>query len=89
MSLITMLLILWAGLTTILVVLLIYKGTLTNHEDDQLFLDEAESHLRKEQEELQARLSKLQPYVRFFGAGSGLVLLAMAGIIAMDVWNRL
>ena len=32
------LLILWAGLTTVLVILLIYRSTLSMHEDDQLFL---------------------------------------------------
>ncbi len=41
------LLILWGGLTLVLVVLLIYRGTLTMHEDDQLFLDNAEAHMQK------------------------------------------
>lgn len=74
----------WAGITTVLVILLIYRSTLVMHEDDQLFLDEAESHMRQEQEELHVRMDKLQPFVRACFAGSG----ALAAIIvAMVVWD--
>ena len=41
-----------------LIVLLIYKSTLTMHRDDQLFLDDASSHMHEEQTEL---LAKGQP----------------------------
>ena len=45
----TPLLILWAGLTVVLIVLLIYRSTLSMHEDDQLFLGNSEAHMAKEQ----------------------------------------
>ena len=32
-----------------LILLLIYKSTLTMHEDDQLFLDDNNSHMQEEQ----------------------------------------
>ena len=51
MSLMT-LFIIWAVITAVLVMLLIYRSTLSMHEDDQLFLDEASSSMRVEQEEL-------------------------------------
>jgi heme/copper-type cytochrome/quinol oxidase subunit 2 len=38
MSMMMMLLIAWGVLTGMLVLLLIYRSTLTLHEDDQLFL---------------------------------------------------
>ena len=57
----TALLSVWAGLTIVLVVLLIYRSTLNMHEDDQLFLDEANSHLAREQEELTIKMNRLQP----------------------------
>ena len=41
----TVLLTIWGVLTGILVLLLIYRSTLAMHEDDQLFLNDAESHL--------------------------------------------
>jgi len=52
----TMLLIAWAAITAVLIILLIYRSTLSMHEDDQLFLDESSSNLRAEQEELQVRM---------------------------------
>lgn len=76
----TTLLIVWAGLTAVLIILLIYRGTLNMHEDDQLFLDEAESHMAREQEELITRMNRLQPWVRIFGACSALLIVVIAGM---------
>jgi len=74
------LLIAWAALTTVLVLLLIYRSTLSMHEDDQLFLDEAESHMRQEQEENLRRMNRVTPFVRLFGTASGLLILVIAGM---------
>lgn len=78
MSPMIMLLILWGAITLVLVVLLIYRSTLSMHEDDQLFLSEGESALAQEQQELQQRMTKLQPYVRACGALSVLLLVMLA-----------
>jgi hypothetical protein len=86
MSLMTMLLVLWGVLTTILVILLIYRSTLSMHEDDQLFLDQSESHMEQEQTALIARLNRLQVPVRLFGAASGLLILIIFG---MWIWKGL
>ena len=59
----TPLLILWAGLTVVLIVLLIYRGTLSMHEDDQLFLGNAEAHMAKEQQDLIVKMNKIEPWV--------------------------
>jgi hypothetical protein len=72
--------ILWGILTTVLVVLLIYRGTLTMHEDDQLFLDEAESHMEKEQMEIMHKADRLSPFIRLFGAVSGALIVVIAGV---------
>jgi len=50
------------------------------HEDDQLFLDDAESHMQKEQNELIQRMDKLQLPVRLIGAASALLILIIAGL---------
>ncbi|HEY1936589.1 MAG TPA: hypothetical protein VGJ33_01485 [Candidatus Angelobacter sp.] len=81
----TPLLILWAGLTVVLVVLLIYRSTLSMHEDDQLFLDTAQAHMAKEQEDLIGRMNRLQPWVRICGAGSAVLFFLIAG---MMLWTR-
>lgn len=80
MSLLTVLLIIWAVLTAILIVLLIYRSTLSMHEDDQLFLDQAESHMAQEQTALLQRINRLTMPVRALSAASGLLLLVMAAI---------
>jgi hypothetical protein len=73
-------LIVWGVLTGILIVLLIYRSTLTMHEDDQLFLDESESHMEKEQIELMKKVDKITPIVKWLGAASGVMILVIAGV---------
>ncbi len=82
----TPLLIVWAGLTLILILLLIYRGTLSMHEDDQIFLDDANAHLAKEQEELARKMDRLQPWVRVCGAASALLIIVIAG---MELYSRM
>jgi len=69
-----------------LIVLLIYKSTLTMHEDDQLFLDEANSHMQEEQTELLTKVARLTLPVRVFSIGSGVFLLAF---LAMLIYQKL
>ena len=69
-----------------LVVLLIYKSTLTMHEDDQLFLDEANSHMQEEQTELLVKVNRLTLPLRLFSIGSGVFLLLL---VAMIIYQKL
>jgi Tfp pilus assembly protein PilN len=80
MSLISVLLILWGLLTTVLIVLLIYRSTLTMHEDDQLFLDESESHMEQEQKEILQKFNRIRPLIRVLAATSVLLILVIAGL---------
>ena len=80
MSLVMTLMIVWGALTTILVLLLIYRSTLTMHEDDQLFLDDAEAHMKAEQEEIHRKVDKVTPWVKIFGAASGMLILIIGGL---------
>jgi multisubunit Na+/H+ antiporter MnhB subunit len=69
-----------------LVILLIYKSTLTMHEDDQLFLDDANSHMQEEQTELLVKVNRLIMPVRVFSIGSGVFLLVL---VAMLIYQKL
>jgi len=69
-----------------LIILLIYKSTLTMHEDDQLFLDDANSHMQEEQTELLTKVNKLTLPMRVFSIGSGVFLLAF---LAMLIYQKL
>jgi hypothetical protein len=81
MSLLFGLLIGWGVLTIILILLLIYRSTVSMHEDEQLFLDDASSHMAQEQQiEVVKKMNAIRPWIRVFGASSGVLLLIIAGI---------
>ena len=84
MSQITMLLIAWGVITGILIILLIYRSTLSRHEDDQLFLDDSSTNLRIEQEQLQIKMKKLTPFVRILGGLSGLLIVVVGALWVVD-----
>jgi len=69
-----------------LIVLLIYKSTLTMHEDDQLFLDDTSSHMHDEQTELLAKVNRLTIPVRVSSIGSGVFLFLL---VAMLIYQKL
>jgi hypothetical protein len=70
----------WSVLTVALIILLIYRGTLTMHEDDQLFLGDSEAHMAKEQSEIIQKVNRLGPFVKILGTLSGVLVLAIAGV---------
>jgi hypothetical protein len=74
------LLIAWGILTAILIILLIYKSTLTMHEDDSIFLHETESQMHKDQVEVLAKMKRITPIVKVLGAVSGVMILVIAGM---------
>ena len=80
MSALIMLLIAWGAITVVLIVLLIYRSTLTMHEDNQLFLEDSSSHMQEEQLALQRRMGKIQPFVRVLGVASELLIVVIAGV---------
>ncbi len=88
MSTMMILLIAWAGLTSILILLLIYRSTLTLHEDDQIFLSDSDSHLQREQEELSVKVNRITPFVRLLGAASTLLILFIGGLALYQQLNK-
>jgi len=78
----------WGVLTAILIILLIYRSTLTMQEDDQLFLDESASAMAEEQRELMAKVNKINPLVKVLGATSGVVFLVIAGLFIYTGLNQ-
>lgn len=86
--LMTGILIVWGVFTVGLIILLIYRSTLTMHEDEQLFLDDANSHMQQEQTELLVKVNRLTVPVWVFGAGSGVLLLVLAGMFIYQGLNN-
>ena len=85
-STLTMLLVVWAVLTALLIILLIYRSTLSMHEDDQLFLDESQKQMEQEQAEIHSKMNKTQWPMRILSASSGFLILLIA---CMWVWEGL
>jgi hypothetical protein len=81
------LLIAWGILTAILIILLIYKSTLTMHEDDSIFLHETESQMHKDQVEVLAKMKRITPIVKVLGAVSGVMILVIAGLFIYQGLN--
>jgi hypothetical protein len=73
-------LIAWGVVTAALVCLLIYRGTLETHEDDQIFLDAAEESMASEQRVLVGRIEKLSGPITLLTVASSALLLVVAGI---------
>jgi hypothetical protein len=88
MSMLMWPLIVWGVLTGVLIILLIYRSTLTMHEDDQLFLDESASGMAQEQAEIMAKLNKVTPFVKWLGAASGVLILVIAGLAIYQGLNQ-
>ena len=75
-----LLMISWGVITAFLVVLVVYRATLSSKEDDQIFIDAAEQHHYQEQLAIIARISRLTKPIIALAVTSGALLLASAGV---------
>jgi len=66
----------WGVITAVLVVLLIYRATLSSKEDDQIFIDAAEHHHLEEQREVIARMTRLRMPIIILSATSAVLFLS-------------
>ncbi|MGC2211067.1 MAG: hypothetical protein WA532_13245 [Candidatus Korobacteraceae bacterium] len=85
----SVLLTIWGVVTTVLVVLLIYRSALARHEDDELFLTRADAQFEQEQQELTVRMNRLRPFLNILAASSGVLILLMAGLWVWRGWTRM
>ena len=77
----TYLLLIWGTITAVLVVLVIYRATLSTREDDELYLNKtADSMMAAEQRQIVSKLNKLTRPIVTLAVLSGVLLLASAGV---------
>jgi hypothetical protein len=81
-------LITWGAVTAVLVVTMIYRTLVSMKEDDQLFLDPAESKLQQEQEEILHRIHRIDPYAKGLGVASAGLLLVSGGVFMYEALTR-
>jgi len=76
--------IVWGVFAAILLSLLLYRGTITRYEDDQLFLDDISERQHKENDAILRKLAKIQPFLRVFTGVTSILTAAIIGIYAWD-----
>ena len=70
----------WAVITAVLAILVIYRSVLAAREDDQIFLDEAEESLAAEQRKLVMKISRLTRPIVTLAVLSAVLLLGVASV---------
>jgi len=81
MNALTISLSIWGIVVTAFVVLMVYRGYLSQHETDQLFLSEtAPSSVHMENDEVIRRTNSIEPLCRGVGGAAILMTLVVAGI---------
>jgi hypothetical protein len=70
----------WGVITVVLVGVLVYRGTLSVKEDDQIFIDAAEEHYVREQQTVITRLSRLKAPILTLSLLSGVLFLTVVGV---------
>ncbi len=70
----------WGIVTVVLILMWIYRSTLENREEDQIFPDAAQESMAREQRAIVARIEKLSKPITSLIVASGGLLLVIAGI---------
>ena len=69
----------WGGLTLVLVCFSFTAAPLPCMKTISSFLDNAEDHMQKEQQELLNKMNKITPWVRVLGTCSAVLIFVIGG----------
>lgn len=81
-------LVVWGIVTAVLVILLVYRGTLEAREGDQIFLDSAGDSMARDQRVIVARIERLSLPIKLLIITSVALLLAAGGFWIYDGYQR-
>lgn len=81
-------LVVWGIVTAVLVILLVYRGTLEVREDDQIFLDSAGDSMAAEQRIIVARIERLARPIKLLMIASIALLVVAGGFWIYDGYQR-
>jgi hypothetical protein len=79
--------IVWAVFAVCLLSLLLYRGTITRYEDDQLFLDDTSERQHQENDAIIRKLNKIQPFLRVCTGVTSVLTAAIIGLYAWDAFK--
>jgi hypothetical protein len=89
MNAIPVMLIIWGVVAACFLALLAYRGQLTRYEEDQLFLNDTETQVQHEQNEIIRKVNKIGPAIRVLGFAAAAMTVSIVGIFTYDAWQRL
>ena len=70
----------WVVVVTAFVLVMVYRGHLTQHETDQLFLSGNNTSVQTEHDDIVRRVNSIQPICQGLGALTVLLTLGIAGM---------
>ncbi|HWF66668.1 MAG TPA: hypothetical protein VN670_05160 [Acidobacteriaceae bacterium] len=88
MPYITMIWIVWAVLGVVLLSLILYRVSITQNEEDRLFLDGADEVQHHEQDVMFAKLKSIEPAIQILGGLVGVATLAIAAFYVTDALRQ-
>jgi hypothetical protein len=74
------LLVVWAAITTVLILVVIYRSIVSMKREGQLFLDPGEAHLEAEQQAILRKLDMLAPFVKWLSVLCGVLILVIGAL---------
>ena len=83
----TTLLIVESVLTAAAVLMFLYRGMLDMKEEDHIVLDDAESHLVREQAAIREKVTTLSRYLKVVGVAWSLLLVVLLGVWVVQGLN--
>lgn len=88
MSYIMLIWVVWAVLGIALLSLLAYRVSITQYEEDRLFLDGGNEVQHMEQDAMFAKLKSLKPAIQILGGIEGFVTLAIVAFYVSDALRQ-
>lgn len=78
----------WVILAVALLGLLLYRVSVTQYEEDQLFIDGGNLIQQQQQEQIFMKLKRIRPAIRIIGGVEGFVTLAIAAFYILDALRQ-
>ena len=79
---------LWGLFVTAFVGLMVYRGHLTQHETDQLFLSENATHsVQDENDDIIRRVNRIQPVCKGVGGAAALFTVLVVGVWVAQLFS--
>ncbi len=82
-------LIAWALVTVMLIVVVAYRGVLAKDETDRIYVSQTQNRLAMQQQEIIAKVSRLDQFVRGLLFASGGLLVISLGIWLWSSFSRI